>query len=540
MREAGNYFLEPWALVLLAGLIPLIIVYLVKPKPKEMVLPSLRFFMDKKKDSKIRSALRRIRRNIFLLLHIILISGLAFAGAQPYMEGEVQPKSSVLVLDRSASMNDDFERAKDYLRDRAGETNTLIVVDEEVRVLETDASASQVNSRLNGIEPTQTSSDIASMIRELSSFDGKVFIASDMDHTTGRQNVNSMISDLQARREVEIMQTDQENNWGIVDATPGRNTEIEVENFEDEAREIDVSYGDRRTSIQIEPGEVRTLNLDLDPGRTTVKLEEDGYSPDNSYHVYIPEQESYRTVLVGENRHMETAFRIINFTSPETVEAGTSEIPDADIYVLTESAEILPAVREKALARAPQSKVIVQQSEGNLNALGLEGEPQETRLSIRKPVNTVIGETEVHNVSSEGYESLSSPGNALMLEGNRSVLVYNIEDSDFRERFLYPVFLKRAVSQMTDTRTVENSHLEAGEGAKGERLAETGFHEVNGKTYAVNHVNRDESVSEKTFIRGEESGSATGEKNMSHLLIAVLLLLVLAEYAFLDRQGDLI
>ena len=81
LHQLGNYFLEPWALALMTALIPLLIFYMVKPKPEEMMLPSLRFFMEQQKNSKVRSAIRLIRRNMFLLLHILLVMGLAIAAA---------------------------------------------------------------------------------------------------------------------------------------------------------------------------------------------------------------------------------------------------------------------------------------------------------------------------------------------------------------------------------------------------------------------------------------------------------------------------
>lgn len=539
LQQAGNYFLEPWALALLAGIIPLAIIYLVKPKPKEMMLPSLRFFMEGKKESKIRSAIRRIQRNIFLILHLLLISGLAVAAAQPYITGDIRPEKSVLILDRSASMNDDFQQAKDFLRQNTGNRNTLILVDDGSRVILQNAQPSQIRTELSGLEPVQTSTDIASALREAVSRDGEIFIASDLDHSTGEQDVNSLISSLQASRNVEIMESDQQNSWGIVRATPGRTTELDVENFGDETQQVKITYGSKETSVKLQPGEVKTLNLEMETGRNAISLEEDGYQPDNTFRVFVPEQKSFRTVIIGENSYLEKTFELINFTQVETVDAGSNNVPDADIYVLTDNTNILPATREGVVAKAPESLVIVQQSQDNFKALGLEGEPGNKQVTVTDPVNTYIGETSVLNVSSTGYTPMSKPGNAIMKGGNNSILVYNIRDQEFRNQFLYPVFWKRAVADMTKTPTVDNRNIMTGERIDGRRMLEQGFQEIGGETYAVNHVNRDESVTERNFVRKPNSATVQGEKNIAYIVALLLLGLVLGEYAYLDRQGDL-
>lgn len=536
LQQASNYFLEPWALVLLAGIVPLVIFYLVKPKPEEVMLPSLRFFAEDRKNTRIRSALRLLRRNAFLLLHMLIITGLALAAAQPYMDAEVEAEKTVLVLDRSASMNDEFGEAKEFLKNNLGNQNTLILVDEKVKIKERSVDSSTVADSIDSTERVQTETDIASALRRASSMEGRVYIASDMDQSAGNQKINSILEGLRTDHDVQIMETDQDNSWGIVRATPGRTTKIDVENFEGDIRDVGINYGNKETEVTLEPGETRTLELDMKEGRNTVELEEDGYSPDNNYHVYIPREKNFKTVIVGENPYMEEAFELINFTEVENVGAGTDDLPDADIHILTDSSDILPSTREEALSR--NSLTILQQSRSNLRALGLEGESVERKVSIEGSVNTYVGETEVLNISTEGYSSLSTPGNALMSSENDSVIVYNIEDEDFNRDFMYPVFWKRLTEEMLDVPGIESRNLDTVGMVRGEKILKSGFVEKDDRTYAVNHVNRDESVAEKTFIRSPGESSAEGERNLSYLVALLLVFIALTEYAYLESQGD--
>ena len=536
LHQLGNYFLEPWALALMTALIPLLIFYMVKPKPEEMMLPSLRFFMEQQKNSKVRSAIRLIRRNMFLLLHILLVMGLAIAAAQPFVQGQVEAEHSVLVLDRSASMNDDFQEAKNYLIENLGKSNTLITVDDDARIVERSVSGSEARQAIKEVEAVQTSTDVAGALRIASSIKGEYFIASDMDHSTGEQSISSLLDGLRASGTVDIMETSQDNSWGIVSVEPGRVTSIDVENFADSSEDVDITYGESMTTVSLEPGEVRTLQLEMKEGRNTVELEEDGYSPDNTAHVYVPDQRSMDVSVVGENRFLEKTLQLINHTEVETLKPGTDSLPESDAVVVTSSSDILPSIRQEAVSR---DATVMMKSEGNMDALDLEGESISQQVTVNRPVNTYIGETESFNISTQGYRSYSEPGNAVMMSENGSTLVYNIDDSDFNRDFIYPVFWKRAVSEMVELPTVDNTNYMIGELYDGKKLLKSGFSQIEGQTVAVNHVDRDESVTEKTFVRSPGESSVQGQRNVSHLLALALMLLMLGEYAYLERQGDI-
>ena len=79
----SNYFLEPTGFLALAALIPLIIFYLVKPKPDEKMMPSIRFFMQDRKEGKVKQDSSKILQKLMLIYHILVVATVAAAIANP-------------------------------------------------------------------------------------------------------------------------------------------------------------------------------------------------------------------------------------------------------------------------------------------------------------------------------------------------------------------------------------------------------------------------------------------------------------------------
>lgn len=125
-------FSNPLALwgILLA--LPVIILYLLRPKPKHIRFPSVMFIINAEKAKRLRSFFKKIIRDPLLLLQILLIAILACAAAGPYfytMEEQSLKETAVIVMDSSASMQatdvspDRFGRARAVARDIIGRMN---------------------------------------------------------------------------------------------------------------------------------------------------------------------------------------------------------------------------------------------------------------------------------------------------------------------------------------------------------------------------------------------------------------------------------
>src|SRR3989344_6021172 len=93
-------------LLALAIIIPFIILYLRKPKPKDRIIPSLMFLLQNRKTSKQYDFLRKFLTNLLFFIQLLALIGLSFAIAEPFIKipYDVSLENTIIVLDVSASM----------------------------------------------------------------------------------------------------------------------------------------------------------------------------------------------------------------------------------------------------------------------------------------------------------------------------------------------------------------------------------------------------------------------------------------------------
>lgn len=100
-------FMNPWALYAFAVFVPIIILYLLRPKPKDLRIPSLMFITEMEHRKRFRSLFRRIVRDPLLLMQLLAVSLIILAMANPfYLTEEIKrmKEDVVVVIDLSASM----------------------------------------------------------------------------------------------------------------------------------------------------------------------------------------------------------------------------------------------------------------------------------------------------------------------------------------------------------------------------------------------------------------------------------------------------
>ena len=100
-------FSNPLALLGLLSIIPLIVIYLIRPKPREILFSSTIFLTEEKAE---RSAvLSRLITDPFFWIQLLVLCSLSIAAAGPYTTEVGTPTSHlVLVVDLSASMESNF------------------------------------------------------------------------------------------------------------------------------------------------------------------------------------------------------------------------------------------------------------------------------------------------------------------------------------------------------------------------------------------------------------------------------------------------
>lgn len=164
-------FLTPLALGFAVFAIPIILLYMLRLRRREVSVSSTLLWTRLMRDREANAPWQRLRRNLLLLLQLLILAALVLALARPYREVPALGEGSMVVLiDASASMNatdvapSRFERARDLASEMIqelveGSTMTLIEVGAVPRVL--IAGADDKGALREALETARPSTEIA-------------------------------------------------------------------------------------------------------------------------------------------------------------------------------------------------------------------------------------------------------------------------------------------------------------------------------------------------------------------------------------------
>lgn len=557
----SQYFLDPFGLLALLGLIPLIVFYLIRPEPEEQVMPSMAFFMQKKESGKIEKAIQKIQKNLLLLIHLLMIIGLAAAIAELYIEEDARPENAVVIVDRSASMSNDFEDARKFASSNLGEKNTLIVAGEDLKVPLEKASGSKTSNYIGSLKSRDVETDIAGALELASDYRGEVVVASDLDQTVSERSTEQLLQNLVADRNLKIYEPDRSNSWGIVDVKPGRqNSSVDVKNFLEDTKSIEVSVNGRTRELTVGGGEVRTLTFEP-TNLNRIKLEQDSMKSDNQAFISVPPSKEFKVAFISDsgNPYFEKAVELISFTRIEVLRPPVDREIDADIYVVGRTDRMLETTARDIENRVENGASLVVFAQPGLADLGFTklpletGERKNTSVEFEQPRRINVGQTQVFEGEIEG-KSMSNPEEALLMSshGRGEIVLYNIRDEDFRFDFLYPVFWKQLFGQLLEKPSVEELNVATGdeineswvETPSGERKTgsltprDAGFYNSSGGTYAANLASEEESLTEKVEFEGQTQTDSGSEKSLRRMLSILLVFLAVSELLYLRRMGD--
>lgn len=148
-------FLFPAGFFLLAAALPILLLYMLKLRRKQVQVSSILLWKQLLRDRQANAPWQRLKRNLLLILQLLILAAIVLAFARPAVETSTVASGSVIVLlDASASMNatdvkpSRFEAARKiaqtFIEGLSGtSTMTLILVEQTPRVLvssETDKS----------------------------------------------------------------------------------------------------------------------------------------------------------------------------------------------------------------------------------------------------------------------------------------------------------------------------------------------------------------------------------------------------------------
>jgi len=561
----SEFFLQPLGLLGLLALVPLIAFYLIRRKPETQVMPAMMFFMKDKKSGKAQTALRTFMRNFILLFHILLVLGFAVALAHPFFEAPANSEETVVIFDTSASMSNDMEQAREFVSSNLGSENTLIIADNNIEVAAEETSRRQIMNELRNTESSDVNSDIANGLELASEYSGTIVVASDLDQTVSQKSSMDIIENFRNNdRTVKVMDVQEENSWGIVNIDPGKqNSSIDIKNFMESDTEIELRKEESARKVSLEAGSVETVNVETGTGTTSLTLEEDGFKPDNTAYISIPEETNHDVVFITEgNRYFEKAMDLIDFVNIEVVEPPVDRELDADVYVIGDTNRILTETVDQIETDVEKGSSMIVFGHQGVFDLGLESLPakktggyENTTVNIREPQQVSLGKMPVINAEKTEGDSYASPEHALIRSdyGDGEVFFYNIQNSGFRTNFLYPVFWKQILQDLVDRPSIQELNVKTGEKINAVQIQspegetetgeietdQTGLYETETRTYAANLESEDESYSEKIEFGPTVLEQQLEERNVQNLAVLLLALLIIGELGYLRHIGEI-
>ncbi len=514
----ANLQLAIWAFFL--SVIPLIIVYLLKPKAKDVLIPSVMFITQiTEKQKKIARTIRKIIKDPLFLIQLLILILLILAIASPYNEErtEIRGGHTIIVLDGSASMqagdrNDDaIKLAGEHLTAR----NSIILAKNIPVLALHSGDLDAARDVLKDLPRTATIADLyqAILLGSAMLTDGKggIVVISDFANWEGEDpNVAkklaeadgidvSFVSVSGGRNDIAIT-----GGWlsdGMTLAGQGKYTCI-IKNYMDSPVnvKIDVLYGGDRSTHNLALGardsEYFALN-DIGVGVTEIIVHpDDDMMVDNHAYIVIPASETHTVLYISdyEDAPSATVMRLLpsvdaTFLTQEEARSINVHAYDAVVVGLCNGSLHSSLCDRLADYASSGGKVVVMAQEGlplsdtgRLLPISLFEKANETAIKeVRESV--MLRDIDVKNIAIghylKGEEKSGSVAWILAEDGTPiisfwrvdlgKVVYLGIPDmtgdyawSDFHTMPEYPIFWLNLIDYLCGTGGVENCNKQTG------------------------------------------------------------------------------
>jgi len=573
-------FANPLALLGLLGIIPLIIVYLIRPRPKEVLFSSTVFLREGEAERS--PVLSRLVYDPLFWVQLLILCALSVAAAGPYTESPGLSGSHLaVVMDLSASMQAGFPEAVALAESHLDRYDRISIVLAESIPASALQSGSPAEARdtLNRIVPRAVSADLsaAMLLAEnlLGREGGDILVVSDFVSWTG-DDPESTRSQIESRGPGVVFADTYRggDNAGFVDgwnvpASGYVNHTALIHNFgpaKTFSISIDGPAGSSSRSAAISQGGDFYLSFTAYPGVNRISLEsEDAIVSDNRAYIFVPFLGEKSVLYLGDETPALVALRSLpgvtverfgDYRSFDLVVIAANATSDGELNRYIDSGgraiflasapdyspEYLPVRVGKEMPgpaniwlRSPEFAKGIHFEEIGLYSY-LEATPRRRSVTV----------AEANGAPLLSYWSL----------GKGTVVYDGLEkDSDFFSRPEYPIFWYQMVSWLTGVPDLSESNRKTGEliplgeptvvqspsdviTTSSLLLDEVGIYSFKGTTIAANMYDPRESDLRKTksFSRGQFKGLSreTLVKNdLSNWLIALAALALLGELALL-------
>lgn len=479
----------PFALALGLLAVPIILLYMLRLRRREQLISSTLLWQNLVQDRSANAPWQKLRRNIFLLLQLLILAALTLALARPYILSTDPVTGHVIVLlDASASMTavepatggqSRFEKAVDLVNqiaDDIGGTDqmTLIIVNDSPTVA---AAATNdhvlLNSALEAVTPSLTGADWHAAFALANGLlqgtgDSRVMIVSDgglpkdlppltgesIFVPVGEASDNLAITALGSRASAggtELLVG--AANYGSADSVGLLSIYLDGQLYD--SRRVEIAPEEEITLSWTLPADAASVEANLSP----IEGNADYFAADNQAWT-LPASKSQTSVklITDGNQFLERFFAIypqlevtrVNADSPDS--AGEERSHDIYIFDGVAIPSALPAGNilifdpQPAASQEINSQISVSEAFTNTQLIELADDPRLANVSWND-----VNIAQARQVQGAGLMPLiESDGGPLLLageiDGRRiAVFPFDLASSDLPLRIAFPVIMANIV-----------------------------------------------------------------------------------------------
>ena len=355
-------FQTPLALAALLSVIPLIIIYMLRPKPAVLSIPSLMFVLKLERErKKVYASLTKIVRDPLFLIQLLMLILLSI-GAAGYYYTSNEPLSgehTVIILDTSASMQVEsrFEDAVGIADGYVSKKNSIILASNTPLLALEGGSASAAGEIFNKVKPGAGTADLSAAIttgmRLLSNEGGRIIVISDFTNWDGDDPVASKNLAESYGIGVNFVKVGKPadnigiiNGWIEAGAGEYGYTGV-VKNYKGESETVKIEAGrgasgnaSKSFTLDVPAGGTNQFKLaNLGPGITTISLNvQDDLSVDNKAYISIPDTSGQQVLYVTDNGKLpsKTALSLLPNSDLKIQKSVPSSLDNYSLVVLAQ------------------------------------------------------------------------------------------------------------------------------------------------------------------------------------------------------------
>lgn len=480
-----------WPLFLLLTIPPVIMLYILKRKYKEEIISSSLLWKEVYKNTRANTPWEKFKKNILLLLQIIIILSVILALMSPFISiGGRSYKNVIIVIDNTASMNtiynDSNSRleqgktlAKEYLNSTKEGTNTYIISYDGTSnlLLNGDFNKYNATSIIDKISTSYSSGDISDVVSFVKAIGDGVGEEYEALIFTDKQMA---ISDINGR----IVYLGNSGLNASVDNVSHKFVDDKIKvianltNNGDSLYEGDFSLynGEELAAVEgvsLQVGESKTLSFELDSLNSNYLKGElsrkDILMEDNTYYHVVNENKVKKILLVtDENVFLEKAFGVIENTEVYKTNdvSNITNNDEYDLYVFdNKMPEVMPS-KGSILFINPNSNELFNVLEGG--EIGQATAVKGSVSSYLENTQFTLSEYNIIETPYYGTNILTIDDNSIGFKGeinDRKIaaLSFDLHSTDFALKKEFPILIYELGEELISTGMVYSNNFKAGE-----------------------------------------------------------------------------